>query len=492
MSANATHQAACMSELITNVCTHRKPSVTVLAGEGGSGGAEVFFGSDMRVALPRSYFSTIHPIGHSAISKGTHSPKELAWMLEVDAFHLAKKGVVDAVSSLSIEKNTGDSNMGAKKMAQDLARMLEASFEHVEKQLQFGTHILQGDKEQARQFLRGLTLRAKTAGMLSERPKEIKKIQDSVALSKRYEYGDVTKDFVLKLLDRDRHLILDFDKLRQVILGFFIHAFERGDLTKFNVVAGAETLLKHISKLDDYSFIVPEKERNNAIGFLKSELYNYQFLFETMSFLIDPSHYDRFFSVNGKGSDSVVSKDKGLHYEKHRIDSFLRLIFDASKPRYVYMDYASWKHHRFQWLRFILDHHLEELIKLAKEFKSVHYNLPDTIVPLAILLLEKFCEASIGDEYLPNLLSSEALHIDYQQKAQYELIRYYEQVRSAIFRKVGSEELERKFFESFEPIYPNFKRTQITPLQEIDRLKKNPNSAVHSGFGRMRDVEGQF
>lgn len=258
------------------------------------------------------------------------------------------------------------------------------------------------------------------------------------------------------------------------------------------MVPGAETLLKHISKLDDYSFIVPEKERNNAIGFLKSELYNYQFLFETMSFLIDPSHYDRFFSVHGKGVDSVVSKDKGLHYEKRHIDSFLKLIFDASEPRYVYMDYAAWKQHRFQWLRSILDNHLEALVKLTKEFKSVHYNLPDTIVPLAILLLEKFCEASTRDEYLPNLLSNETLHIDFQQKAQYELIRYYEQVRSAIFRKVGSEELERKFFESFEPVYPNFKRARITALQSAEKMAKKPNSSVHSGFGRMKEVGGQF
>jgi hypothetical protein len=192
-----------MSELITTVCTLGKPSVTVLAGEGGSGGAEVFFGSDMRLALSRSYFSTIHPIGHSAISKGTHSPKELAWMLGVDAFHLAKKGVVDAVSSLSIEKNTGDLNMGAKKMAHDLARMFETCFTHVENQIQFGAHIVPGDTEQARSFLRGLTLRAKTAGMLAQRPEEIKKIQNSLALSKRYEYGGITQDFVLKLLDRD-------------------------------------------------------------------------------------------------------------------------------------------------------------------------------------------------------------------------------------------------------------------------------------------------
>jgi hypothetical protein len=52
--------------------------------------------------------------------------------------------------------------------------------------------------------------------------------------------------------------------------------------------------------------------------------------------------------------------------------------------------------------------------------------------------------------------------------------------------------LERKFFESFEPFYPNFKRAQITSLQEIERLEKNPNSAVHSGFGRLREVECQF
>lgn len=207
-----------MSELITTVCTLDKPSLTVLAGEGGSGGAEVFFGSDLRVALSRSYFSTIHPIGHSAISKGVHSPKELAWMLGVDAFHLAQKGVVDAVSSLSIEKNTGDLNMGVKKMALDLAQMFEACFVHIDQQVGFGAHLVPGDTNAARQFLRGITLRAKTAGMLTERPNDIKKIQASLALGKRYEYGDISEDFVEKLLDRDRHLITDFDQLRQIIL----------------------------------------------------------------------------------------------------------------------------------------------------------------------------------------------------------------------------------------------------------------------------------
>jgi hypothetical protein len=251
-------------------------------------------------------------------------------------------------------------------------------------------------------------------------------------------------------------------------------------------------LLKHISKLDDYSFIVPEKERNNAIGFLKSELYNYQFLFETLSILIDPANYDRFFSIHGKTDDSVVSKDKGLYYEKHHIDTFLRLIFDASAPRHVYMDYVSWKQHRFQWLRSILDNRLDDIVKLTREFKNVHYNLPDTIVPLTLLLLDKFCEATISREYVPNLLSNETLHIDFHQKSQYELIRYYEQVRTAIFRKIGSGELERKFFESFESTYPNLQRAQISVLQDTQKLKQTPYSAVNTGFGRMHGVAGLF
>lgn len=388
----------------------------------------------------------------------------------MDAFHLSKNGVVDAVSNLSVSKNMGDLNLGSDKMGQDLVKMFETSFAHIEKQVKFGEQLVEGDTAASYRFLRELSQRAKTAGMLTDRTKNIEKISTSLEFGKRYENGTVSLDFVRTLLDKDRHLVADFDHLRGNILGFFIHAFERGDLTKFNVVAAAETLLKYVSKMGDYSFIVPVKERNNTIGFLKSELYNYQFLFETLSILIDPLHYDRFFSVHGKTDDSVISKDKGLHYEKYHIDTFLRIIFDASAPRYVYMDYAAWKQHRFQWLRSMLDCRLDELVKLTREFKNVHYNLPDTIVPLALLLLDKFCEASLAKEYHPSLLSNEVLHIDFYQKAQYELIRYYEQVRTAIFRKIGSAEMERKFFESFESSYLNFKRARISVMQDAEKL----------------------
>ncbi len=89
--ANDTQQAGVMSEVITRVSTLDKPSLTILAGEGGSGGAEVFFGTDMRIAVENAYFGTIHPIGHSAITKGKYSPKEIAWLLSLDAPHLFEK-----------------------------------------------------------------------------------------------------------------------------------------------------------------------------------------------------------------------------------------------------------------------------------------------------------------------------------------------------------------------------------------------------------------
>lgn len=67
--ANKSHQAATMSELISTVSTLNKPTLTILTGEGGSGGAEVIFGTDLRIALSNTCFSTIHPIGQSAILK---------------------------------------------------------------------------------------------------------------------------------------------------------------------------------------------------------------------------------------------------------------------------------------------------------------------------------------------------------------------------------------------------------------------------------------
>jgi hypothetical protein len=44
----------------------------------------------------------------------------------------------------------------------------------------------------------------------------------------------------------------------------------------------------------------------------------------------------------------------------------------------------------------MLQSNREALIELTKQFKQVHYDLPDTIVSLALLLEEKFI-ASVQD-----------------------------------------------------------------------------------------------
>ena len=55
------------------------------------------------------------------------------------------------------------------------------------------------------------------------------------------------------------------------------------------------------------------------------------------------------------------------------------------------------------------------------------YDLPDTIVALALLLEQKFIEAIADEEYNPTLVSSDdKIMIDFHAKAVYEQIRFYE------------------------------------------------------------------
>jgi poly-D-alanine transfer protein DltD len=93
---------------------------------------------------------------------------------------------------------------------------------------------------------------------------------------------------------------------------------------------------------------------------------------------------------------------------------------------------------------------LEVVIELSKKFKQVHYDMPDTIVSLALLLEQKFIEYISSPEYSPILLSSDTLSIDFHTKAVYEQIRYYEGLRAQIFGKRGVEEIQRKFLSYFK------------------------------------------
>ncbi len=75
------------------------------------------------------------------------------------------------------------------------------------------------------------------------------------------------------------------------------------------------------------------------------------------------------------------------------------------------------------------------MVELTKKFKQVHYDMPETITSLALLLLEKFISSIFEDEYDNALMSSDRLPIDFHAKHVYELIRYYEALRGQLFGK---------------------------------------------------------
>lgn len=467
--ANETHQAATMSELISTVSTLNKPTLTILTGEGGSGGAEVLFGTDYRIALSNTCFSTIHPIGQSAILKWRYSPKEIAYLLAIDAPHLYGKWIIDAISKISITKSTSASTI-----KQQLEEILHASFQLINKNVH--AWVAWTEYEQ-RLFNRGLRLRGQTANMLNSRIGEIKKSQTAINSFPKYHMHDVMANFDAKIKwDTDIHTR---------ILDFFVAEFDNSNLTKFNILAAIDTLIEHVwNKV--YTSQLNPKNRNEIVGSIREELYHYQAFFSTLSVLIDPKNYDKFFSTSGTHVDRMISSEQWwLSYEKIQIEKFLREIFDSIDPKNTHSSYETWKQSHFSWLSSIMTDQREVVIELTKKFKQVHYDLPDTIVSLALLLEQKFIESIFDPNFSPILLSSDTLPIDFHAKAIYELIRFYEWLRSQIFGKRGIEEIQRKFLSSYTEMHQHFERAHTTALQDPKKLREKPQSSVSVGWGRI-------
>ena len=348
--ANETHQASTMSELITRVSTINKPTLTILTGEGWSGGAEVLFWTDYRVALSNSCFSTIHPIGQSAILKWRYSPKEIAYLLAIDAPHLYNRGIIDAISKISLSKNTSPAAV-----KQQLGDILSASFWVIDTGVQKWVSWLEHEQ---RLFNRGLRLRGQTANMLNSRIEEIKKTHRAINSFPKYHTHDVMANF-------DAKVYWD-DDIHTRILDFFVAEFDTTNLTKFNILTAIDTLIEHVwSK--KYTTQLDPKKRNEIVGAIREELYHYQAFFSTLAVLVDPKNYDKFFSTSGTHADRMISSEQGwLSYEKAQIEKFLRQIFDSIDPKNTHSSYETWKKSHFSWLSTTMTDQREVIIELTK------------------------------------------------------------------------------------------------------------------------------
>ncbi len=467
--ANDSQQAWVMSELITRVSTIDKPTLTILAWEGGSGGAEVFFGTDMRIATKNAYFGTIHPIGHSAIMKGKYSPKEIAWLLSLDAPHLFKKWVIDAITKLSFKKDVS--------IKDSLTSVIESSFATIEKKLEWVQQIPENER---RLFLRALKSRQKVSTMLSDKTDEIKRKVELILSSKKYEDDGVRHNF-------DTAISKEWSKeeLLKNILAFFMKEFENTMLTKFNILRAIDTLITHVGS-STYASWIPVDKRNDVVWTIREELYHYQNFFWTLSVLIDPKNYDKFFSTSGTHADRLISwSGEWLNYEKDQVEKFLKTIYWSSDPKHVHQSYDTWKIEHFSWLESLLKDDIENAIELTKKFKQVHYDMPETITSLTLLLLEKFISSIFEEEYDSGLMSSDRLPIDFHAKHGYELIRYYEALRGQLFGRKWPDEIVRKFFYSHNFLYPEYERHHTTALQDPASLEKSRRSGARVGWWRI-------
>jgi len=223
------------------------------------------FWTDLRIWLEKSYFATIHPIGHSAIRKWEYSPQEIVWLLGVDAPELYEKWVIDAVSKISLKKWETNENI----VRAELSQMIENAFAFIEDKT--------GNDSEKLLFWRWVTLRQKTAEILLPKIKEITERLKLIQSFTPYQKWWVTESF-------DKIIAWTEQDIRKQIQRFFLKEFDLSQLTKFNVSEAIDVLIEHVWT-PGYSEKFPESERNNQVGSIRSELYNYQAFFGHFPFL---------------------------------------------------------------------------------------------------------------------------------------------------------------------------------------------------------------
>jgi acetyl-CoA carboxylase carboxyl transferase subunit alpha len=98
IESEARHVSEAIAVNLREMAMLRTPTISVVVGEGGSGGALGIGVTDRVLIFENSYYSVISPEGCAAIlwKDGAAAPKA-AEALKVSADHLAKLGVVDEV-----------------------------------------------------------------------------------------------------------------------------------------------------------------------------------------------------------------------------------------------------------------------------------------------------------------------------------------------------------------------------------------------------------
>ncbi|MGL5530638.1 MAG: carboxyl transferase domain-containing protein, partial [Culicoidibacterales bacterium] len=101
----------------------KTPIISVLIGEGGSGGALAFAIADRLYMLENTIYSILSPEGFASILwKDASRAPEAAELLQLDAKNLLNKGMIDAI----IEEPYGGAHMN---LAQTVAK-IELQLEH--------------------------------------------------------------------------------------------------------------------------------------------------------------------------------------------------------------------------------------------------------------------------------------------------------------------------------------------------------------------------
>jgi acetyl-CoA carboxylase carboxyl transferase subunit alpha len=144
IESEARHVSEAIAVNLREMAMLRTPSIAVVVGEGGSGGALGIGVTDRVLIFENSYYSVISPEGCAAILwKDSAAAPKAAEALKVSADHLEKLGVVDEVIPEPLGGAHNDPEQAAAALkyalqkhlndlrALDLEKLLEARYERL-------------------------------------------------------------------------------------------------------------------------------------------------------------------------------------------------------------------------------------------------------------------------------------------------------------------------------------------------------------------------
>lgn len=121
-------QGLIIAEHLRTMATLKTPTISIIIGEGGSGGALALSLSDWLIMLDNSYFSVITPEGCASILfKDSSLARQAAENLKLTAIDLKESNVVDSV----IKEPEGFDRFNMDKCAQDLRREIRAALKRL-------------------------------------------------------------------------------------------------------------------------------------------------------------------------------------------------------------------------------------------------------------------------------------------------------------------------------------------------------------------------